>query len=74
MQRQRTWELQECKDSYQELIKSVESEEITVSERMKVIAKEIAITSHLNNLKPNLENFKNRVVRENRVMNHNNAS
>ena len=72
MQRQKTWELQECKDSYQELIKSVESEEITVSERMKVIAKEIAITSYLNNLEPNLENFKNRVVRENRIMNHNN--
>jgi len=71
MQRSKTWELQECKDSYQELIDSVESSEIQVSERMKVIAKEIAITSYLNNLKPNLENFKNRVVRENRVMNHN---
>ena len=71
MQRQRTWEIQECKDSYQKLINSVELEEITVSERMKVIAKEIAITSHLNNLEPNLENFKNRVVRENRIMNHN---
>ena len=70
MQRSKTWELQECKDSYQELIDSVESEEIIVSERMKVIAKEIVITSYLNNLKPNLENFKNRVVRENRVMNH----
>ena len=72
MQRSKTWELQECKDSYKELIDSVESEEIIVSERMKVIAKEIAITSYLNNLKPNLENFKNRVVRENRIMNHNN--
>ncbi|HBP40083.1 TPA: hypothetical protein DD450_04370 [Candidatus Woesebacteria bacterium] len=71
MQRQKTWELKECQDSYQELIDSVESEEIQVSERMKVIAKEIAITSYLNNLEPNLENFKNRVVRENRVMNHN---
>ena len=70
MQRSKTWELQECKDSYQELIDSVESSEIQVSERMKVIAKEIAITSYLNNLKPNLENFKNRVVRENRIMNH----
>jgi len=28
MQRQKTWELQECKDSYQELIDSVESSEI----------------------------------------------
>ena len=71
MQRQPTWELKECQDSYQELIDSVESEEIQVSERMKVIAKEIAITSYLNNLEPNLENFKNRVVRENRVINHN---
>ena len=71
MQRQKTWELKECQDSYQELIDSVESEEIQVSERMKVIAKEIAITSYLNNLEPNLENFNNRVVRENRVMNHN---
>jgi len=70
VQRSKTWELQECKDSYQELIKSVESSEIQVSERMKVIAKEIAITSYLNNLKPNLENFKNRVVRENRIINH----
>ena len=70
MQRQKTWELKECQDSYQELIDSVESEEIQVSERMKVIAKEIAITSYLNNLEPNLENFKNRVVRENRIMNH----
>jgi len=70
MQRQRTWELQECKDSYQELIESVESIEIKVSERMKIIAKEIVITSFLNNLKPNLENFKNRVIRENRIMNH----
>ena len=70
MQRQRTWELQECKDSYQELIESVESTEIKVSERMKIIAKEIVITSFLNNLKPNLENFKNRVVRENKIMNH----
>ena len=70
MQRSKTWELQECKYSYKELIDSVESEKMTVSERMKVIAKEIAITSHLNNLKPNLENFKNRVVRENRIMNH----
>ena len=70
MQRQKTWELQECKDSYQELIDSVESEEIQVSERMKVITKEIAITSYLNNLKPNLEKFKNRVVRESRIMNH----
>ena len=71
MQRSKTWELQECKDSYQELINSVESSEIQVSERMKVIAKEIAITSYLNNLKPNLENFKNRVARENKIMNHN---
>ena len=70
MQRQKTWELQECKDSYQELIESVESIEIKVSERMKIIAKEIVITSFLNNLKPNLENFKNRVIRENRIMNH----
>jgi len=70
MQRQKTWELKECKDSYQELIESVEVMEIQVSERMKVIAKEIAITSYLNNLKPNLENFKNRVIRENRIMNH----
>jgi len=70
MQRQRTWELQECKDLYQELIDSVESEEIIVSERMKVIAKEIAIISYLNNLEPNLENFRNRVVRENKIMNH----
>ena len=70
MQRQKTWELKECQDSYQELIDSVESEEIIVSERMKVIAKEIVITSYLNNLEPNLENFKNRVVRENRIMNH----
>jgi len=70
MQRQRTWELQECKDSYQELIESVESTEIKVSERMKIIAKEIVITSFLNNLKPNLENFKNRVIRENRILNH----
>jgi len=44
--------------------------DIQVSERMKVIAKEIVITSYLNNLEPNLENFKNRVVRENRIMNH----
>ena len=72
MQRQRTWELQECKDSYQELIESVESVEIKVSGRMKFIAREITITAFLNNLKPNLENFKNRVVRENRIMNHNN--
>ena len=71
MQRQKTWELKECKDSYQELIESVESSEIQVSERMKVIAKEIAITSYLNNLEPNLENFRNRVVGENRIMNHN---
>ena len=70
MQRQRTWELQECKDTYQELIESVESIEIKVSERMKIIAKEIVITSFLNNLKPNLENFKNRVIRENRILNH----
>jgi len=71
MQRQKTWELQECKDSYTELIESVESLEIKMSERMKIIAKEIVITSFLNNLKPNLENFKNRVMRENRIMNHN---
>jgi len=64
MQRQKTWELKECKDSYLELINSVEEMEIPVSERMKVIAKEIAITSFLNNLEPNLENFKNRVIRE----------
>jgi len=70
MQRSRTWELKECKDSYLELIESVEVMEILVSERMKVIAKEIAITSFLNNLKPNLENFKNRVIRENRIMNN----
>jgi len=38
--------------------------------KMKVIVKEIAITSYLNNLKPNLENFKNRVIRENRIMNN----
>jgi len=69
MQRSKTWELKECKDSYLELIESVEVMEIPVSERMKVIAKEITITSFLNNLKPNIENFKNRVVRENRIMN-----
>jgi len=70
MQRQSTWELKECKDSYTELIESVESTEIIVSKRMKVIAKEISITCFIDHIKPNLENFKNRVVRENRIMNY----
>lgn len=70
MERSRTWEKKECKDSYIELIKHVELMEIKVSKKMKLIAKEISISCFIDHIEPNFENFKNRVVHENKIMNH----
>ena len=70
MERSRIWEMKECKDSCTELINYVELTEIKVSSRMKTIAKEISITCFIDHIEPNFENFKNRVVHENKIMNH----
>lgn len=70
MERSRIWETKECKDSCVNLINYVESTEIQVSKRMKLIAKEISITCFIDHIEPNYENFKNRVVHENKIMNY----
>jgi len=66
--REESWSKRECLDLYMELIEYVGFKKIPVSERMKVIARDISITCYLNNIEPNLENFKNRVVRENKLL------